>query len=165
MHLPTAAQWQRIDQFLFMCLFGLAFDTYREITEAGINESVRAIADREQFLLEKSPELFKTKAEHRAEARSRLETIPSEIVIIEGYWDGDSHGWCITLSAITEGPSRRHPKYTQHWLYDVRGMDRQVERAIEFGTELAKSLGVEFSLTDTNTVPINYEKRWWDEHG
>lgn len=159
----TDDEWQAIDAFLFADARIAAIKAYREITGVGINESLEATSDRMQYLLARSPERFKSDAEYRAEAYSRLEAIRSRIVVIEGSWDGDTWGWFIRLSAITDEASRQHPKYTEYGLYLVRGIDRQVEQAVEFGTELARSVGVDFYLTDTNTIYVNYEKRWWDE--
>lgn len=158
----TADEWKAIDEYIVGDSLLLAVKAYRELTEAGIDEAVEILSRREQALRETQPERFKTDAEYRTEALLRLRNISSGIVVIEGSWDGDSRGWFIRLSAITDQPSQRHPKYSEYGLYDVRGLEQQVERANAFGTELANAVGVDFYLTDTNTEVINYEKRWWD---
>lgn len=78
---------------------------------------------------------------------------------MEASWDGDSDGWYVRVSAITEQPSAQHPRYTEHCLYAVRGLDRQVERAVEFGTDLAEASGAEFYLTEAQPG----DRRWWDD--
>jgi hypothetical protein len=161
----TDSQWHSIDELLFADLRIEAIQAYRENTRLGIHQSMDATEERKQYLMAKFPERFKSDAEYRAEAHDRLQAIRSKILVIEGSWDGDTWGWHIRLSAITEEPSWQHRKYTEYGLYSVCGMDRQVERAIEFGTELARSAGVDYYLTDDNTDYINYEKRWWDDHG
>lgn len=160
---PTYDRWDEIDAFIVADRMIPAIRAYRAMSGGGLNDAVEGVYDRKAHLLATCPERFKSDAEYQAEAYARLRALASPVVVIEGYWDGDSEGWRIELTAITAQPSSRHARYTDSWLYAVRGLERQVERAIEFGTELAQSVGVGFYLTDTNTLDIDDEKRWWDE--
>lgn len=159
----TTENWKAIDELIVADRIIHAIKVYRERSGSGMNEAIEIISRRKHALMENEPERFKTDAEYRAEAFSRLRNIVSRIVVIEGSWDGDSEGWFIRLSAITEQPSQQHPKYSEYGLSIVRGLEQQVERAKTLGTELANAVGVDFDLTATNTDVINYEKRWWDD--
>lgn len=121
-----------------------------------------ALGQRDLELRSRQPERFETDADFRREAYERLQTITAFIAVIEGSWDGDSRGWFIGLSAITEEPSPQHPRYKEHGLYSVREWDRMVELAVEFGTELADRAGVEFYLADANKMTPDEDRRWWN---
>lgn len=155
--------WQPLDELLFQERLIQAIKAYRTRTGTTIHEAAEAIDQREQELRRRHPERFKTDADYRREAYERLQAITARILVIEGSWDGDSWGWFIRLSAITDEPSDQHPHYSERGLYLLRTWDRIVERATEFGTELARSVGVGFYLTDDNELEPDDGKRWWNQ--
>jgi len=133
---------------------------YRESTGAGINDAFEALVDRKAHLQRDFPERFKSDDDYHREAWSALESVMRPIEMIEASWDWDSHGPHIKISSITAAPSQWQPKYTEHCLYTVSGLDRQVERAIEFGSQLAEAARTSFYITDIEDRDDT--KRWWD---
>ena len=150
--------WPQLDEWIYADAMLLAIRAYRELMGCGLNDAVEAIHQRQRELQAQQPERFKRDTNYRREAWERLKAICTRIVVVEASWDGDSDGWFLRLSAITEQPSVQHPRFTEHGLYSVRGLDRQVARAIEFGTKLAEACGAEFCLTETEPG----DRRWWD---
>ena len=150
-----------IDELLFADLLMWAFQFVRTRTSYRFNESLDAVYQRETALGID----FNAHALARVDALASLnrlqDTVQEKVCFIEGSWDGDSLGWFIRLSAITERPSASHSHYTKHDLCVVRGIKDQVEYATALGEELARLAGTTFYLT---SVEINDEKRWWDTH-
>ncbi len=132
----------------------------RHSTACGLNDALDVVDSRKQKLGVD----FSGSAIARVAAFANLNEITEPICVIEGFWDGDTLGWFIILTAIIEKPSAQHPRYTQHGLCDVRGMDAQVERAVTLGEELAQTAHTTFYLTDKSEdfATLDYEKRWWD---
>ena len=151
----TEDQWDFLDELLFLDRWLQAVMFVRGVTACGLNDALDVVDRRKQKLGVD----FSGSALARVSAFASLVKITEPICVIEGSWDGDSLGWFIRLTAITEQPSQFHPKYTQHGLCLVRGMEAQVARATALGEELAQAAQTTFSLT---SVEIDDEKRWWD---
>ena len=150
-----------VDELLFANGFFSALLFVRAKMGSGINETSDAVYQRKIAIGID----FNGHALARVDAFASLsrlqEKTQEKICVIEGSWDGDSLGWFIWLSAITEQPSARHPRYTDHGLCLVRGIQDQVGYATALGEELAHVAGTVFHLT---SVEIDDEKRWWDTH-
>ena len=128
---------------------------YRHVTGCSLNEALEAVDDRQRQL----GVSFSGDSFARRDAFERLNAIKEPVVVIEASWDGDSWGWMIVLTAITQAPSEYHPRFAAHGLCDVRRWERIVERAEELGCELAEMAGVPFYLT---SVEVDDRVRWWD---
>jgi hypothetical protein len=88
----------------------------------------------------------------REEILSKADDLSGAPVAFEAFWDGDSIGWFVTLSAVL----RAREGYTNHYLCglrdggDIRLFNGQVppwpeaRLAQEVGTELARRFGVPF---------------------
>jgi len=128
---------------------------YQKVTKGGINDGMKACADRRKILEERYPEMFVGPPDpDRDGAIARLREIAEPILAIENYEDCDSFNVYFIIDAITAGASREHPEYTAHRL--TKGKARNLPAAIELCQELADAAGgVEFMLTD-------YRCRWWD---
>lgn len=159
--LEALSQDQRdfVDELLFTNGFFSAFLFVRAKTHGSINDVLGAVDERKTALGID----FNGHALARVAALASLSrfqaTVEDKVCVVEGSWDGDSLGWFVRLSAITEQPSAYHPRYSEHGLCIIRGIDNQVEYAAALGEELARLAGTTFYLT---SVKIDDEKRWWD---
>lgn len=128
---------------------------YRHVKGCSLNEALGAVDDRQRQL----GVSFDGDSFSRRDAFERLNAVKDPVVVIEASWDGDSWGWMIVLSAITQVPSEYHPRYTSHGLCNVRKWDKMVERAEALGRELVELAGAPFCLT---SVEVDDGVRWWD---
>jgi hypothetical protein len=106
----------------------------------------------------------------REEILAKAAALPERPVAIEAFWDGDSTGWFVTLSAIVK--SRR--QYRDHFLWalrdggDIRLFNGQVppwpeaQLARIVGEELARKFGVPFYFPSPN-YPEDQCPRWWEQ--
>lgn len=151
----NADQQEFVDELIWedMRLWTIMF--YRHVTGCGLNQAFEAVEDRKRQV---GVSFYGDSLAHK-EAFERLNAVQDPIVVIEGSWDGDSWGWMIVLSAITQASSESHPRYTAHDLCAVREMEKQVEEAKALGRELAEAAGAPFYLT---SVEVDDMARWWD---
>src|SRR5215813_8916033 len=88
---------------------------------------------------------------------TEIESLPKLPAAIEAFWDGDSFGWMVYISAIIDESSPGLPRYTDHFLAKLRGVTRdlrlfnslvppwpEAERAKEVGGALATHFGIPF---------------------
>jgi hypothetical protein len=148
-------QWDFVDEMLFLDRWLPAVVFVRDSTSCRLNDALDAVDSRKQ----KRGIDFNGSALARVTAFASFDKITEPICVIEGSWDGDTLGWFIRLSAITEQSSVRHPRYTDHGLCVVRGLQDQVKFATALGEELARIAGTPFYLT---SVEIDDRTRWWD---
>lgn len=128
---------------------------YREVSRCGLNDAHSGIDERKQQLGVN----FDGESLARTKAFARLYALKEPVVIIEGSWDGDSLGWLIGLSAITQTPSQSHSKFTESGLCLVRDWENKVEYAEALGQELARVAGACFYLTNAT---VDDRIRGWD---
>jgi hypothetical protein len=109
------------------------------------------------------------------EVMSKATLIPKFPVVIEAYWDGDTTGWMIHLSAIVEEPSQQHPHYKEYGLATLRGAGgdfrlfinqvppwTEVSQAIELGQTISKKFAIPFYFPCTEE-PDDECARWWEQ--
>jgi hypothetical protein len=110
----------------------------------------------------------------RDEILAKVVAVPHTPVAIEALWDGDSIGWYVVLTAITEEPGPTHARYGEYDLASLReaGGDMRIfngqvppwpeaELAREVGQEIATRLGVPFYFPAPH-CPEDQCPRWWD---
>lgn len=146
--------WADVDALLMKELKILAIKTYREKTGYPFRQSVDDVHNREAFLKQNYPEKMKTYEQYsRDHAFELLESMKSPVISIKGHWRRYTSGyWFIQIVAITSDVDSVQTGRLEHELYTVsrRGQYEPIEiladRATVFGSELARSIGVEFSL-------------------
>ena len=94
-------------------------------------------------------------------------------IAIEAFWDGDTEGWFLVLTAIVKGRSARHAELSQIDLAclrdggDIRLFNHEVPPwpesvlAVEVGEQLARALDVPFHFASRDQ-PRDECVRWWD---
>ena len=100
--------------------------------------------------------------------------IPQAPVAIEAFWDGDSVGWFVVLTAIIEQSGPSHPQYREYDLASLRGPDGdmrlfngqippwpEAQLACEAGQEIAARLGVPFYFPSPARPEVQCP-RWWE---
>jgi len=108
-----------------------------------------------------------------AEILAKGRALSARPVAIEAFWDGDTEGWYVVLTAIVRGASARHAQFTEIDLAklsdggDIRLFNNQVPPwpesvlAAEVGEQLARELGVPFHFLSRDQ-PRDECVRWWD---
>src|SRR5262245_57424494 len=97
--------------------------------------------------------------------------LPERPVAFEAFWDGDTSGWFVTLSAILKSETG----YRDSFLGMIRGGGDirlfngqappwgEARLAREVGDELAARFGVPFYFPSPNH-PEDECPRWWEQH-
>jgi hypothetical protein len=105
----------------------------------------------------------------REQVLLQADALPEPPVAVEAYWDGDSSGWFVVLSAVLKGDAG----YQSHCLSvlqdggDMRLLNGQVPPwgearfAQEVGEELAARFGVPFYFPSPEH-PEEDRPRWWE---
>jgi hypothetical protein len=88
---------------------------------------------------------------------ARARAIEQRVIVVEGYWDGDSNGWYARLVAVVECPGGRYDEVLLGSLDDADTEDLAKARAV------ADALGVPFHFTQPERADLNLP-RWWDGH-
>jgi hypothetical protein len=106
---------------------------------------------------------------------AKAAAIPQSPVAIEAFWDGDSSGWFVVLTAIIERASPQHPGYREFDLACLRGAGGdlrlfngqvppwpEARLAHEAGQQVAARLGVPFYFPSPD-YPEDQCPRWWEQ--
>ena len=110
--------------------------------------------------------MLPTREQVLAKAKTELESP----VAIEAFWDGDTDGWFVNLTAVveTDGHYRDHGLWTLSDGGDIRLFNAAVPpwpesvRAQEVGKELAAHFGVPFYFASPKH-PEESCPRWWEQ--
>jgi hypothetical protein len=89
---------------------------------------------------------------------ARARTIEQPVVVVEGYWDGDSHGWYARLVAVVERPSSSGGRYDEVFLGSLDTADTE---DLAKARAVADALGVPFHFTQPERADLDLP-RWWD---
>jgi len=105
---------------------------------------------------------------------TEIESLPKLPAAIEAFWDGDSIGWMVYVSAIIDESSPGLPRYTDHFLATLQGVGGdfrvfknqvppwpEAELAKEFGGALAAHFRIPFFFPSPDH-PENECPRWWE---
>lgn len=106
----------------------------------------------------------------REQLMVKAEALPQTPVAFEAFWDGDSSGWFVVLSAILREESgfRDHPLCAMQDGGDIRLFNGQVPPwgeavlARQVGEELAAKFGVPFYFASPSH-PEDDCPRWWEQ--
>src|SRR6266508_4030545 len=103
---------------------------------------------------------------------TEIESLPKLPAAIEAFWDGDSIGWMVHVSAIIDESSPGLPRYTDHFLATLQGVGGdfrvfknqvppwpEAELAKEFGGALAAHFSIPFFFPSPDH-PENECPRW-----
>jgi hypothetical protein len=125
---------------------GLRFPDAQDMAEMRLNELHAA------GLVEPAPQT--TVDSLLAKARA----IEHPIVVVEAYWDGDSHGWYARLVAVVERPDSSGGRYDEVYLGSLDDADTE---DLAKGHAVAEALGVPFHFTQPERADLDLP-RWWD---
>lgn len=89
---------------------------------------------------------------------AKARAIEQRVVAVEGYWDGDSHGWYGRLVAVIERPSRAHDRYDEVVLGSLGMADAE---DLAKARTVADALGVPFYFNQPERPDLDLP-RWWD---
>jgi hypothetical protein len=89
---------------------------------------------------------------------ARARAIEQRVVVVEGYWDGDSHGWYARLVAVVEGPGSSGGRYDEVFL---GSLDDAGTEELAKARAVADALGVPFHFTQPESADLDLP-RWWD---
>jgi hypothetical protein len=95
----------------------------------------------------------------------QVEALPGRTVAIEALWDGDSDGWCVDLTALTDHPAAEHRLATIRHGSDMRLFNGTVppwpeaQEATTVGRALAEHLRVPFHFASPDQPDLD-APRW-----
>ncbi len=99
----------------------------------GLHEALAVVAERYRELGQRF-ERYPTPPLNFLTLKEEVDALPGRTVAIEALWDGDSDGWYVDLTALTDDPA------AEHRLALIRhGSDMRVFNG--FGSSLARSTG------------------------